>query len=242
MINRPISMTETLLAGSIEGFLDSDEIKTLAAIMDEFFQSAGKSAFDKQRTCSIHEVPGIDSRAVRISYEPAGRIEVTMIPSEAEVLLQSAFCRAIPAIHRLFPSAAVCRPWTYVEYGVGQHITSHLDGIALDPTSWPRQIAGISVLIQKANAGGEFYIETTSAGALWSRVAPSGSGYADEMQLAHEGADETSSWFRAIPKTRWIVDPPESTALLYGSQLIHGTQPVRAGRACKFISWLVLQH
>jgi hypothetical protein len=35
------------------------------------------------------------------------------------------------------------------------------------------------------------------------------------------------------------VTPAPGTALLYGSQLIHGTEPVTCGRVAKFISWLI---
>lgn len=242
MDRRPISMSETLMTGSIEEFLNTHETELLTGLMNAFLHRSGRSIFDEERTSSIHEVLSLASHAVRAAYEPEGRVEVMTIPAEAEVLLQRAFHRAAPAIHRLCPSASVCRPWTYVEYGVGQHITPHVDGIAPDPLSWPRQIAGISVLIQKADAGGEFFIETASSEAIWNSVAPADSGYAVDMQLAHEGADETSPWFRAMRKTRWIVDPPVSTALMYGSQLTHGTQPVKVGRARKFISWLVLER
>ncbi|MFE1522182.1 hypothetical protein ACFW9I_36280 [[Kitasatospora] papulosa] len=60
-------------------------------------------------------------------YEPAGRVEMPKIPTEAEEPLQAAFDRARPALSRVIPSITTCRPWTYVEYGPDQYITSHLD-------------------------------------------------------------------------------------------------------------------
>jgi hypothetical protein len=174
-------------------------------------------------------------------YEPSGRVEVAQIPAEAEKLLQGAFQRARPALSRVMPSGTACRPWTYVEYGPGQHITSHLDGIAPDPLAWPRQIAGISVGISQPEAGGGFYVETAASDRLWhTRLSDSsGHNYADGMWLAHEGADHSAAWFAEMPRTRWSVQPVPGTAVFYGSQLAHGTEQVQSGRAAKFISWLI---
>jgi hypothetical protein len=126
-----------------------------------------------------------------------------------------------------------------VEYGHGQHITAHLDGIAPDPLEWPRQIAGISIVIDAPTDGGAFFAETASGEPLWATTPPPGAGYYPGMWLAHDGADHSSAWFRDLPRTRWTVAPAPGTALLYGSQLAHGTEPVCAGIARKFISWLI---
>ncbi len=162
------------------------------------------------------------------------------IPDEAEKLLQEAFHRARPALSRVMPAITACRPWTYVEYGPGQHITSHLDGIAPDPLAWPRQIAGVSVTITEPESGGAFYVETASSDRLWdTRISRDAEhGYAEGMWLARDGTDHSASWFAEMPRTRWTVLAAPGTAVLYGSQLAHGTEPVRSGRAEKFISWL----
>ncbi|WP_233518184.1 hypothetical protein [Streptomyces corynorhini] len=199
--------------------------------------------FGGDRRTSIHEIPGHSAEQAMAVYEPAGRIEIPTIPEAADKLLGDAFERARPALSRVMPSITLCRPWTYVEYGVGQHITSHLDGIAPDPLAWPRQIAGISVVITQADAGGGFYVETASSDRLWNGQTPDAvaNGYADGMWLAHDGADNSATWFQQLPRTRWSVAPSPGTALLYGSQLSHGTLPVTAGRVAKFISWLVAE-
>ncbi|WP_424921996.1 hypothetical protein [Streptomyces sp. wa1] len=44
-----------------------------------------------------------------------------------------------------------------------------------------------------------------------------------------------------MPRTRWNVRSALGTALLYGSQLAHGTEPVISGRVAKFISWLIAE-
>jgi hypothetical protein len=141
------------------------------------------------------------------------------------------------------PSITACRRWTYVEYGPGQHITPHLDGIAPDPLTWPRQIAGISIVISPPVDGGAFFVESASDSRLWDRQCPdAAAGYAPGSWLAHDGADYSTAWFRDMPRTRWSVTPAVGTALLYGSQLTHGTEPVRQGRSRKFISWLIAEQ
>ncbi|WP_229843573.1 hypothetical protein [Streptomyces chryseus] len=211
--------------------------------MNEFLVTEDTARFGGDRRTSIHEVPGHSCEQAMAIYEPAGRIEIPAIPEAAEKLLGDAFERARPALSRVMPSITLCRPWTYVEYGVGQHITSHLDGIAPDPLAWPRQIAGISVVITQANTGGDFYVETSSSDRLWNGQTPNPAvnGYAEGMWLAHDGADNSAPWFQQMPRTRWSVAPAPGTALLYGSQLAHGTLPVTTGRVAKFISWLVAE-
>jgi hypothetical protein len=238
-----IHIAETVGVGSIENFLSADERSQLAFIMDEFLVAEDAARFGGERRTSIHEIPGHTTEQAMAIYEPAGRIEIPAIPETAEKLLGDAFERARPALSRVMPSITLCRPWTYVEYGVGQHITSHLDGIAPDPLAWPRQIAGISVVITQADAGGDFYAETSSSDRLWNGQAPNATanGYAEGMWLAHDGADNSATWFQQMPRTRWSVAPAPGTALLYGSQLAHGTLPVTGGRVAKFISWLVAE-
>lgn len=243
MIRTPIHLAETLAVGSIEGFLTLDETTKLDKIMEGFLAEQDRSAFSNQRTASIHEIPGHTTAEAMAVYEPAGRLEVPEIPAAAEHVLQQAFGRARPALARLMPSVTTCRPWTFVEYGPGQHITAHLDGIAPDPMAWPRQIAGVSIVISEPAEGGEFYVETTSDERLWNTEnSDPASGYSEGMWLARDGADHSAGWFRDMPRTRWSVNPAPGTALLYGSQLTHGTHPVVAGTARKFISWLIAEN
>ena len=237
-----IHVAETVGVGSIENFAGTAELNQLTALMTDHLarHNAVPDPYGSDRTASIHEIPGHTAAQAMAVYEPRGRVEITDIPEEAEQLLQDAFDRARPALARLMPSITTCRPWTYVEYGPGQHITSHLDGIAPDPYAWPRQIAGISVVVTPAAAGGGFYVETTASDSLWHVPAERAHehGYAEGMWLANDGADNSSAWFQQMPRTRWTVNPAAGTALLYGSQLAHGTEPVTSGRCAKFISWL----
>jgi hypothetical protein len=237
-----IHVAETIAVGSIESFVDSAGLARLAAIMDGYLTVHRRDQFGPARVDTIHEIPGQAAGRAMAVYEPAGRLEVPRVPDQAEAILQDAFRRCRPALSRVMPSVTACRPWAYVEYGPGQHITSHLDGIAPDPLAWPRQVAGISVVVTEPESGGGFYVETTSSDILWeSRLGrDDGHGYAGGMWLARDGADQSAPWFTGMHRTRWTVPAPApGTALLYGSQLAHGTQPVTAGRSGKFISWLV---
>jgi hypothetical protein len=238
-----IHIAETVALGSIEGFIEAAELRRLEAIMSGSLSRQERTHFGPERRESIHEIIGHTPEQAMAVYEPSGRIEVRQVPDTAERILQQAFERSRPALARVMPSITTCRPWTYVEYGPGQHITTHLDGIAPDPLAWPRQIAGISVVIKPAEAGGSFYVETTSSSDLWDSAPAQAADhhYVPGMWLAHDGADNSSDWFRSMPRTRWQVDPAPGTALLYGSQLAHGTAPVTLGRAAKFISWLVAE-
>ncbi|MEW1719739.1 2OG-Fe(II) oxygenase [Streptomyces sp. NPDC093109] len=235
-----IHIAETLSTGSVEGFLTPGETRSLLGAMDAAIALGGPQRFDTDRTATFHSIPGHTPEQAMAVYEPAGRLEIHDLPQPAAALLAAATERAMPVLRRGMPSLTACRPWMYVEYGPGQHITAHVDGIAPDPGLWPRQIAGISVVLQHAEDGGDFYVETTGAPALWSNEKP-GEGYHQPMALAHDGADSSADWFRTMPRTRWRVTPPPGTALLYGSQLAHGTEPVRTGRERKFISWLIAE-
>jgi hypothetical protein len=234
-----IHIAETLAVGSIENFLTADEIATLLAITDQAIADDGLRRYDTERASTLHSIPGHTSQQAMAVYEPSGRLEIHPSPAEAERILADAINRAMPALRRALPAFTACREWMYVEYRPGQHITPHLDGLAPHPTDYPRQIAGISVILEHATSGGEFYVETTSHPDLWNTDQPPTDGYHPPMAFARDGADDSADWFRTMPRTRWNVTPQPGTALLYGSQLTHGTQPVADGRERKFISWLI---
>jgi hypothetical protein len=233
-----IHIAETLGTGSVEDFLTPEQVAELTALMDQQLAEAGRAAFDAERTATHHSIPDHTSAQAMAVYEPQGRVEIHKIPTAAADILAAATAHALPQLRRAMPSITSCQDWMYVEYGPSQHITAHLDGIALHPDDWPRQICGISVTLQHAEEGGAFYVETTSSNDLWTEPRAH-AGYAEPMAFAHEGADNSATWFQTMPRTRWLVTPPPGTAVYYGSQVAHGTEPVRTGRERKFISWLV---
>ncbi|MGW3389666.1 2OG-Fe(II) oxygenase [Streptomyces cinereoruber] len=236
-----IHIAETLSIRTVESFLRPNEIERLNDVMDDALGSLGRDRYGAGRQTTIHEIPGHSPADAQDVYEPAGRIEMTDIPYEATALLDQALKLHMAAVTRTLPSATGHRPWIYLEYGAGQYITPHADGIAPDPLTRPRQIAAATVtLTDIQDTGGAFYVETTGSDDVWTtNEAPTGSGYAPGMRFAHDGADMSSPWFRAMPRTRWSVAPSPGTLVVFGSQLVHGTEPVRAGRVRKFLTLLV---
>lgn len=230
-----IHVAETMAVHSVEGFLVAEETAELLTAM------TGSPTHDLAAAAEFqHTVPGLTEREVRAVYEPLGRLERTELPATAAAILDRATARALPAINQVMPSITTWRPWVYIEYGPGQYITSHVDNIAPDPRQWPRQVAGISVVIDPAAHGGGFYVETTGHPDMWDTTPLADlPGYHQPIRIARDAADNSSDWFHDMPRTRWTVDPPPGTALLYGSQLTHGTLPVVTGTCRKFISWLV---
>ncbi|MFD3413446.1 2OG-Fe(II) oxygenase [Streptomyces cyaneofuscatus] len=236
-----IHIAETLSIRTVEGFLKPDEIEQLNLVMDEKLGALGRNRYGTDRRTTIHEIPGHSHTEAQDVYEPAGRIEMTDIPSKATALLDQALKLHMAVITRTLPSVSGHRPWIYLEYGPGQHITPHADGIAPDPLTRPRQIAAATVTLTDIHdTGGAFYVETTGSDAVWTTdEAPAGSGYAQGMRFAHEGTDVASPWFRTMPRTRWSIAAAPGTLVVFGSQLVHGTEPVRAGRVRKFLTLFV---
>ncbi|WP_236241542.1 2OG-Fe(II) oxygenase [Streptomyces sp. CC228A] len=236
-----IHIAETLSIRTVEGFLKPDETERLSLIMDDALGSPGRDRYGTDRRTTIHEIPGHSPAEAQDVYEPAGRIEMTDIPYEASVLLDQALKLHMAAITRTLPSVTGHRPWIYLEYGAGQYITPHADGIAPNPLARPRQIAAATVTLTDIHdTGGAFYVETTGSDAIWTAdEAPPESGYAPGMRFAHDGTDMSSPWFRNMPRTRWSVAPSPGTLVVFGSQLVHGTEPVRTGRVRKFLTLFV---
>lgn len=236
-----IHIAETLSIRTVESFLKPKEIDRLNDVMDGALGSFGRDRYGAGRHTTIHEIPGRSPSEAQDVYEPAGRIEMTDIPYEATTLLDQALKLHMAAVTRTLPSVTGHRPWIYLEYGASQYITPHADGIAPDPLTRPRQIAAATVtLTDLQDTGGAFYVETTGSDAVWTAdEAPTESGYAHGMRFAHDGTDISSPWFRTMPRTRWSVTPAPGTLVVFGSQLIHGTEPVRAGRVRKFLTLFV---
>ncbi|MFJ7904018.1 2OG-Fe(II) oxygenase [Streptomyces sp. NPDC096198] len=236
-----IHIAETLSIRTVEGFLKPTEIERLHHVMNDALGSHGRDRYGVARQTTIHEIPGHSPAQAQDVYEPAGRIEITEIPDAATALLDQALMKRMAAITRTLPSVTRHRPWIYLEYGAGQYITPHADGIAPDALTHPRQLAAATVtLTDTHDTGGAFYVETTGSEAPWTPdEAPEGSGYAPGMRFVHEGTDMSSGWFRTMPRTRWSVVPAPGTLVVFGSQLVHGTEPVRRGRVRKFLTLLI---
>jgi hypothetical protein len=218
-----IHISETLALQTVEDFLTGDELDELRKIMDDELGTTG--------------------------WRPRFQAEVLAAPPPAEEILQHATGRALPAIRRALPSIRAAAAWGYTELTAGQQVPTHVDGIP-DPSVAPRRLGRIGVVLDEADSGGEFYVETTSGGSVWSgRTVGEAEGFLPGTALTHrlphapgpdthqhEGEPE---WLAAAHRTRWTTSAGSGIAVAYGSQVIHGVTGVHAGRLRKFVTDLL---
>lgn len=230
-------LNETLAISSIEHFLTPSEIERVIALVDDHKAGVPDALWRATgRAKSVHTVPGLSREATMAAYEPAGRVELEPVPTGVRDILGEAVERWLPALHRVVPSVSNGGEWIYLEYAQGQFITSHVD-YAIDMLTHPdgslghadAHVCGISLALTDDHSGGEFFVETSGASELWRE---------DHPHLIADGADHTSVWFPRTECTRWTAHSAVGTALLYGSQVIHGTLPVSGGVAKKIVGFL----
>ncbi|MBH1937368.1 hypothetical protein I5Q34_24390 [Streptomyces sp. AV19] len=209
-----IHMTETLAVQTVEGFLTPEETADLTKLLDDHLASTG--------------------------WVPARPSEGLVPPPAAHALLDHAFRRALPVLCRAFPSAVGVDPWLYHDLKPGNGIRPHVHGLG-DPGASPQRIARVAFDLQDAEEGGEFYLDTCSADALWSDTpAPADGAYAPGTRFVHEITARTGPVRLAdVPHTRWTCSPPPGALVVYGAQLVHGVRPVVAGRVRKLITNLL---
>ncbi|MEL3944197.1 hypothetical protein [Streptomyces sp. LNU-CPARS28] len=176
--------------------------------------------------------------------EPRPDSSVTPAPALARDILDAAVERALPSIQRHMPSVRRAASWMYVELRAGLHVATHVDGIP-DPGAPLRRLARISVTLEQADAGGDFYVETTSSPCLWTGVVVGErEGFAPGTPLTHalphtHEHNHEASWLARTPRTRWTTDAAPGVFLAYGAQILHGVTPVRSGTLRKFVADLV---
>lgn len=218
-----IHLSETLALQTVEGFLTTEELTRLRKAMDAELDATG--------------------------WKPRFQADVVEAPPLAQEILQEATARALPAIRRALPSINSAASWGYTELGADQEVPTHLDGIP-DPGAVHCRLGRIGVVLDDADTGGEFYIETTSSNTVWAGETtqehcnfPTGTLLSHHLPHApgpdtrqHDGAPE---WLTAAQRTRWITDARAGTAVAYGAQVIHGVNPVRSGTLRKFVTDLL---
>lgn len=219
-----MQFSESMMIHSVESFLRAEEVSVVLSLVDAIMSS--RPAAELQAAASgksVHAHAKLDARQVAAVFEPEGRVEIHDLPAAAIETLDAAFFRNIDSIRRVYPSATWPRSWTYVEYASGQLCTEHADGLGAG-----YNVAACNVLLADGFTGGEFFVDTTGSEQLWlpseNRLGPA--------------STYSNAWFRAIPKTRWTSAPAVGTAMFYGSQLVHGTLPVRSGTARKVLCWI----
>jgi len=228
-----LTTTETLVSFSMEGFLTQADRHRILSRMSQLGIEQPE-LFAPGRASAMHSVPGLTAEEVTDVYEPHGRVEITTLPAEVVEILDDAAGHSLPVLRRPFPAVDCWGSWTYLEYHIGQCITPHADTVTADPSSYPRQIAGVSVVLTDDFAGGHFFVETCGSDTIWAD-APDGT----LDRLLTDSADLSSPGFAAVPRTRWRARQRAGDALVYGAQLVHGTEPVLSGVARKIIGWFM---
>ncbi|MFI1970481.1 hypothetical protein [Streptomyces cinnamoneus] len=216
-----ISLGETLALQTVEHFLQPEELTQLRKIMDQHLRVAG--------------------------WTSGPYAQLLLAPDGAQEILRQATARSLPVIRRSMPSIDGDVPWHYTELLPGMSVPAHIDGIP-HPATPPRRLGRIGVVVEEADGGGQFYLETTSSGAVWSgHDVGEADGYADGTPLTHDaphlpGPDVHAAeppWLAGVRRTRWISDSGAGTAVAYGAQVLHGVTTVQAGRLRKFVTDLV---
>ena len=217
-----IHLAETLAVQTVEDFLTAEDLTRLNKIIDEFVAAGG--------------------------WDPVRGHDPVVPPSEAQDILREATHKALPVIQHAMPSILGCTPWGYVQIAPGEQVPSHLDGLSINSSTRPRRLARITVVIHDADEGGEFYIETTSSPTVWAPDAPDDDNddYFRGMRFTRvaEHADveaglESTAWVATTPRTRWTTNAAAGVGVVYGTQLIHGVDPVITGIQRKFVTNLI---
>ena len=225
-------IAESLLVASVEAIISPDEAKSVLRLADDLIASAPAGTFEAGAGGrSIHCIESVGVQETVAVYEPRGRIEIDSLPRSMTAIVDNAVWRSRAEIKRLLPSFREIDDWVYVEYGVGQYVSPHVDYARnLEKPAHPK-IVGISIQLNDEFSGGEFCVETCGSSALWREEGA-------EIHIA-DAANNYSAWFRSLPRTRWTTPPVKGNAILYGSRVIHSTNPVNYGRARRLISWLL---
>jgi hypothetical protein len=229
-------VAESLSVGSIPSFLTVDDIEEFDTAMAGVYERVLAGALTAaSRSESVHSIEGLSVREAMEIYEPAGRDELMTVPDPGRAVLDRAVARAMATIRVLLPSVRTARYWTFVSYAEGQHITPHIDLSDNDSDPAHPKVAGLSICLTDPDAyrGGEFFVETACDPQQWRVPADGG------MPTVRPECDESSEWYRHQTRTRWRTRPARGDALVYGSQMTHGTEPVTLGRVSKILGFLV---
>lgn len=229
-------VAESLFVGSVPQFLTIEDIEEFDAAMAGVYERVLAGTLTAaSRPESVHSIEGLSVREAMEVYEPAGRDELMAVPDPARAVLDRAVARAIPTIRVLLPSVRTVGYWTFVSYSEGQYITPHIDLSDNDPDPAHPKVAGLSICLTDSDAyrGGEFFVETACDPQQWRVPADGG------MPTVRQECDESSEWYREQARTRWRTRPTRGEALVYGSQMTHGTEPVTMGRVSKILGFLV---
>lgn len=223
--------TSTLLAWSFDALLETNEASSLYATMQGVVKELPpEETVVGPRTRSVHRIDDLSASESAARYEPRGRVEYEFVPRALEDYLNEKVQARWGDMARLYPGATSLSPWTYVEYGPGQFVAAHTDYPHDESAPNSMKLAGISVVVHSDAEGGEFFVESIGSSEYWADA---------EGLDVRPGMHPGTAWFERLARTRWVADPAVGTAYLYGSRLVHGTQPVRTGSVAKFLSFVI---
>ena len=206
---------------SVEKFLQNNELSSINSILNEVEKNY-KVEFGKY---SVHTSDKYSIKELSSAFEPNGRYEINNIPKDVELILNKALTRNLNTIQKIFPKVKRALPWNFLVYDKNQFCNSHVDYIFKTENN-ETVYCGIGIVITPAIFGGEFYIETSGS-----------NNYIIDGEVAAD-MNYTNEKFKKMKRTKWTVNQAKGTAVLYGTQTIHGTNPVIKGKSKKIISWL----
>ena len=206
---------------SVENFLHDNELLTINSMLSAF-EKNNKVEFGKY---SVHTSDKYSTKELSLAFEPNGRYEINNLPENVEAILNKALRRNLNSIKQIFPKVKRALPWNFLVYSENQFCNSHVDYIFKTETN-ETVYCGIGIVIASPICGGEFYIETSGS-----------KNYINDGEVG-PNMNYTSEKFKEMKRTKWTADQPKGTAVIYGTQTIHGTNPVIKGKCKKIISWL----
>ena len=217
-------MFEFEVVDAIPALLGEQALDTVNRAIDGALEAMGPAAVaGAERQQSVHEIPGKSVAETVSIFEPEGRIELYPIPEQAEAELD----RALGAYLPLFGPTARLSGWMVFEYGTGQFINSHVDYPTDPAVPETVKLVAVSVNLLAPSSGGDFFVE-----------------YLDRSTFRDDGGRVVRDlhwgvpWFREARRIRWSVEWHPGDAIVWGTEVSHGTKPVTSGRSRKAICFI----
>lgn len=203
---------------TLKGLVEDKELEELRSLTGECLAKAPR--------LTIHSSDDGLGTDLGEMYEPCGRDEA-LADSQVVEALRPIVDRANERLTNWFERFQIDE-WFIFRYGRGQFIIPHADGTGHSPEERADhvQLAALSLVLQQADAGGEFYVQTESCEDDWSHGV-------------RTGLDPTSSRYDRTTHPRWVLKGIEAgDAIVFGSEVVHGTESVVSGAAWKMIGFI----
>jgi hypothetical protein len=161
-------------------------------------------------------------------YEPRGRMEAHAGP-QLNARLTELATKRLAELPGWLPDEFEFSSWFVFAYGPEQYIIPHADGSSYLGGA-RRQLAALTLWLQVPDKGGEFYVHADPFVTDWSGDI-------------RTGLDPTTSTYEYSSTPRWTLGNLESgDAVLFGSELVHGTNAVVHGVALKVLGFITVDE